>query len=192
MSAYTDYIKAMGRAEILNRLIVKERNGECTKSFILSLGFTAEEYDKAPVSLVDSKKEVPSDLSYVTKFSNDLSTIIYTHNGMDYEMYQAMNALKNAADDLRKMLADEVRDADTGTILGKLNVYYFPETIKILRTFFDNFEVMKNNAEKRRSILDTCTSVGKVILKKKEEVFAALNPMDFEIEFMKTQFEDDL
>lgn len=191
MSAYTEYLKALGRAEILNRLIAKEHNKECTKEFILSLGFTEEEYQQAPGSIINSMKEIPSDLEYVTKFTNDLSTIIYTHNGMDYELYQAMNSLKSSADDLRKMLSDEVGNEKCNSVLNKMNVYYYPETIKILKTFFDNFEEMKQITEKRQSIIDTCASIEKMLQKKKKEFFDSLNPIDFELEFMNSQLEDD-
>lgn len=138
------------------------------------------------------KTEIPSDLDYVNKFVNDLATIIYTHNGMEYELYQAMNALKSSADEMRKMIYDELKTSRGSTILGKLNVYYYPETIKILRTYFDNYESLKGDAGKKQSIMDCCKSMQEIIMKKKQEFFDAAHLMDFDVAFMKSQFSQDM
>ncbi len=136
--------------------------------------------------------QIPSDLDCINKFVNDLSTIIYTHNGMEYELYQAMNALKSSADEMRKMIYDEQKTSRGSTILGKLNVYYYPETIKILRTYFDNYELLKGDAGKKQSILNSCKSVQDIILKKKQEFFDAAHPMDFDVAFLEAQVTQDM
>lgn len=133
-----------------------------------------------------------SDLMDITKFVNDVATIIYTHNGMDYELYKAMNGLKQSGDELRKMLAKELGEEKSSPVLSKMSAYYYPETLKILRTFFDYFEEMKSNAEKRQKILDTCASVEKLLKEKRQECLDSLHPIDFELSFMNQQLENDL